>query len=100
MIHKFLLFLLAVFSFHAQAQDCSINTADKNYLSSECIHIEKDAIFVFLNNQWARVPSLHSDARGVYVEGFKLLPWYCSNCGRWTTGFFCCEHCGAVPSKG
>lgn len=72
---------------------------EKNYIPSERVRIDKDAIFVFLNNQWVQTPTLHSDSLGIYVDEIKLLPWQCSNCNRWTTGWFCCEYCGALPEK-
>lgn len=101
MFSKWMVFLLGLFAMaQAQADEHIFDTHQKNYLSSDCVRIENEAIFVFLNSQWVKAPSLYSDSHGIYVDEIKLFPWYCSNCNRWTTGWFCCEHCGALPEKG
>jgi hypothetical protein len=101
MIRKLIVSLFALLvAGQIQAVELAEGKIEKNYISSDRVRIEKDTIFVFLHNQWVQTPSLHSDSRGVYVDEIKLLPWYCSNCNRWTTGWFCCEHCGALPDKG
>jgi hypothetical protein len=98
MIRKLVVILFTVFvATQIQAHEFATDKIGKNYISSERVRIEKDAIFVFLNNQWVQTPTIHADSSGVYVDEIKLLPWQCSNCGRLTTGWFCCEHCGALP---
>jgi hypothetical protein len=98
MIYR-LITLLFVLCFAIQVH-ADEHHANRKYLSSESVRIEKDSIFVFLNNQWVQTSTLHTDSRGIYVDEIKLVPWYCSNCNRWTTGWFCCEYCGALPDKG
>ncbi len=94
------LFVIGFATTQIQAHECSIKS-EKTYIASNCIQIENDAIFIFLNNNWVQAPVLYSDPQGVYVytNEIKLLPWLCSNCNRWTTGWFCCEHCGALPDN-
>ncbi len=98
MTRKCVLFLLALsVAIQIQAKEQPSDKIEKVYLPSECVRIEKGALFVFLQNQWVQTQSIHSDSVGLYVDAIKFLPWYCSNCSRWTTGWFCCEHCGALP---
>jgi hypothetical protein len=97
MMYKFFLLILLLFAFGIHAH--SYDQTEKKYVSAESVRVENGKIYILLADQWVATPSLHSDAQGVYVDQIKLLPWFCTNCNRWTTGWFCCDHCGALPDK-
>jgi hypothetical protein len=91
-LNKLFIILVTIFGFNvcfAQAPTNTDSAASKDseskiYIPQEYVTLHNNKIFAQINNQWFQVKTLHSDEKGVYVEG-KDLPlgaWRCDNCGR------------------
>lgn len=63
-------------------EDCS---DEKVYVAPHDISIRDNGIYIFVEPQWIQTASLHSDARGIYVQWDTkcgTYEWLCKKCKR------------------
>lgn len=70
------------------------NHKNRFYVNPTNIFFEENKIFVLNNDQLYEVSSIKSDEKGLFVKVKWSLPFYCTNCHRWSSAFtIICEHC-------
>lgn len=100
------IFQIACFSYEKKSSNLKENNSkffnqniltnsSKFYIDITDIYLDRDVIYVRLNDEWVRINSLQSDEKGIYVDNlWPFLPFYCENCGTWNESWrINCKKC-------
>ena len=57
-------------------EDCSIDVNNKIYIKPADLAIKDNEIYVLLNQNWVKTNTIHSDAKGIFVDSAKTQVAY------------------------